>query len=593
VSARKVDTFKHVFVCGMSRSGTTLLTTILDSHPQVSMGYELLPVDLPTAENIIELIVSAQARAGDSTDRVIELLDRDGHQSLSNFVMRCDRALVSPDELISICRGFITEGVTNFEGPHMRIRLSLAVAEMKRVKERTLISGFKVNMPSVEIVSDVVPNAFFVYVVRDPRDVVASHFAANFQRSIPEITRAWENYLMKFKMFSSDHPESSLIISYEELVSSPEDTLGKLFGRLKLSTHEDSLAFFDSKASVHRRDHPNSVTLKSGFSTASVARWQTELNWEQVDEVQKACPQLESIGYLAVSDDEPVSLDPSLRRQKAEAFSRRQKYFRNEYAKLLAPYRYLPNLTWDEAAGGEKARGEEILILRHDIDHDYESALRMARWERAEGFRSTYCILHSAWYYSRLEDDRLRHTQEMLDCCLELQALGHEVSFHNNVVATSLREGVSAHTLLEGELWFLRSHGLQITGSATHGDKLCHELNFRNFELFRECVYESRGGPRTVEFQGNAVELGVVPMSRFGLRYEAYDLPRDVYITDSGGHLRLKTDTPGRGGRSRSEMSRQPPYPKIVGILTHPCWWDFEQTSDREFQVLELEASVE
>ena len=30
----------HCLVCGMSRSGTTLLVTMLDSHPEISMGYE-------------------------------------------------------------------------------------------------------------------------------------------------------------------------------------------------------------------------------------------------------------------------------------------------------------------------------------------------------------------------------------------------------------------------------------------------------------------------------------------------------------------------------------------------------------------------
>ena len=38
---------RHAFVCGYSRSGTTLLATILDSHPRISMGYELVPTGLP------------------------------------------------------------------------------------------------------------------------------------------------------------------------------------------------------------------------------------------------------------------------------------------------------------------------------------------------------------------------------------------------------------------------------------------------------------------------------------------------------------------------------------------------------------------
>jgi hypothetical protein len=576
--------FKHVFVCGMSRSGTTLLTTILDSHPRVSMAYELLPVGLPSVQGVIDAITATKASAGNSVEAVIESLEEKGHESLATFVMRCDRALVSPDDLISICRDFLGQGIVVFDGMEMRTRLSLAVAEAKRAKEGGQISGFKVNFPSVELVLEVVSDAYFVYIVRDPRDVVASHFAANFGRSIEEITRAWEGYLTKFKAFAQLHPGSASIVRYEDLVTFPQATLREMFQPLGLDLHRDVMGFSSSKASVHSRgEHPNSARLRAGFSPSSVSRWHTDLSWQQVDQIQQACGQQVVMGYPLVSDDHPAPLDRALLDQKSAAFGRRDKYFRNEYAKLLDPYRDLANLTWHEAALGETGAGSDILIVRHDVDHDYESALRMARWEQKEGIRSTYCILHSAWYYGWIVDGRIRHSTEMLECCIELQALGHEISFHNNVVAVSLLEGLDPYALLEEELWFLRSHGIRVTGSATHGDKLCHELNFRNFELFRECVYESRGGERRVSHLGNSVDLGRVSMARFGLIYEAYDLPRDVYITDSGGHLRMKRDTPGRGGKRRSELDNPPSYPTIVGILAHPCWWDFGKESTRAF----------
>lgn len=55
---------RHVFACGMSRSGTTLLATILDSHPAISMGYELLPAGLPPLAESISLLREAVAAGG-------------------------------------------------------------------------------------------------------------------------------------------------------------------------------------------------------------------------------------------------------------------------------------------------------------------------------------------------------------------------------------------------------------------------------------------------------------------------------------------------------------------------------------------------
>lgn len=53
---------RHVIACGYSRSGTTLLTTILDAHPSVAMGYEILPNPLPPLVESVALL----DRANDS-----------------------------------------------------------------------------------------------------------------------------------------------------------------------------------------------------------------------------------------------------------------------------------------------------------------------------------------------------------------------------------------------------------------------------------------------------------------------------------------------------------------------------------------------
>lgn len=50
---------KYVYPCGMFRSGTTLLATTLDSHPRISMAYELIPARVPPIPELIELIQTA------------------------------------------------------------------------------------------------------------------------------------------------------------------------------------------------------------------------------------------------------------------------------------------------------------------------------------------------------------------------------------------------------------------------------------------------------------------------------------------------------------------------------------------------------
>ncbi len=95
-------------------------------------------------------------------------------------------------------------------------------------------------------------------------------------------------------------------------------------------------------------------------------------------------------------------------------------------------------------------------------------------------------------------------------------------------------------------------------GTSTHGDQLCSRLGFGNLELFSETVYPSGGGARTLEHEGRAVTIGTRSMAEFGLTYEGYDLPRDVYITDSGGRLKVVHDAAGRAGLPEPSSSRCP-----------------------------------
>lgn len=178
------------------------------------------------------------------------------------------------------------------------------------------------------------------------------------------------------------------------------------------------------------------------------------------------------------------------------------------------------------------------MLLRHDIDHDPVTAVKMAEWEHARGLRATYCVLHSAWYYGRLNGTSYDRTSDVTEAVRRIHDLGHEISFHNNIVTVALTEGVNPEELLSVELEFLRSLGSPVTGTSSHGDKLCRVLHYKNYELFSECIVDRNGGPRTLCYRGHKILLGAHSMYEFGLEYEAYHIHRDVYISDAGGRLR-------------------------------------------------------
>jgi hypothetical protein len=582
----------------MSRSGTTLLATIFDSHPHVSMGYELLPTGLPKCAEAAEMLRDAIRQGGDGKGAA-KVLRESGQASLAQFARRCERTMVPPSELAEIFENLDAEGVREVSDLTVRARLSREVVERKRANEGTAVSGFKVNSPDVGTVAAQFENAGFLFITRDPRDVVASHIERGFDRTVAQICKAWAGYLSRFTEFA-EHHERSAVVRYEDLVRNPRPTLENACAAVGLEFAQEIERFFESKASVHVTGHANAELLRRDFFTTSIGRWARGLTREQVDEVQDACgPTIVDRGYRLAATADPVPAPEGLFASKGQAFLAKRRFYFQDYAEMVhAAAAGAIVLTWREAAQGVAA-GSEILLVRHDIDHDIENAVRIAQWEHEHGYRATYCVLHTAWYYGERSGREASRYREMVDACLEIQDLGHEISLHNAVPVVALREGLNAYDLLAEELGFLRLQGLDITGSASHGDALNRELAFTNHELFSETVHEpgrgrsSRmyggGGRRTVSHNGNSIELGAISMTEFGLDYEGYDIPRDLYITDSGGRLRSRLNTFGRGRRRRHEMETPPPYPHITAILAHPIWWnlDDDRPADSGFPTFE------
>ncbi|HET7386186.1 MAG TPA: hypothetical protein VFJ19_05915 [Nocardioidaceae bacterium] len=250
-----------------------------------------------------------------------------------------------------------------------------------------------------------------------------------------------------------------------------------------------------------------------------------------------------------------------------------RRYYADDYAGLiLGATADRPHMTLAEATAPDATPMDRVTLIRHDIDGDLENALAIARWEARHGVRSTFCVLHTAWYYGPRKDGRLvGRYRDMFDALHEIQDLGHEVALHNNVIAEALRTRTDPYDVLARELHALRSTGLNITGSAAHGGKLARRIGFRNLDLFTETSRH----PQTIRFKGHTVRVGTRSMHDFGLAYEGYDIPRDAYITDTGGQVRMVPDRAGRG-RHRHETPDLR-YGHVTAILAHPSRWNLDE----------------
>lgn len=283
------DRARLIFPCGMSRSGTTLLTTVLDSHSEIGLGYELIPPPSLNIADLLEFVEKCESQGIKSVDKVGQQLRSQGQKDEGLFLIHCHRAGLSVSQTKMVLLYLCENGVKKVKSLTDRLLVAERMVKAKQRQQNTRFYGFKLNTPSVAEAYEIFPQSYFIYIVRDPRDVVASHHKRGFDRSTEQVCKAWNNYLEKFESFYDNNSEIALIVRYEDLVTEPNDTISRIFQVLPVDLEENVFRFYESVASVHGSHHPNAQALQQNFFTSSIGRWRSELEEGEWKKIQKLC----------------------------------------------------------------------------------------------------------------------------------------------------------------------------------------------------------------------------------------------------------------------------------------------------------------
>lgn len=215
--------------------------------------------------------------------------------------------------------------------------------------------------------------------------------------------------------------------------------------------------------------------------------------------------------------------------------------------RFLGPTRDLGAFVREPAV--DRARTQRHMLLRHDVDHSIEAALRLAHAEAKMEIRATFFILHEAPYW----DSPL-----LLEAVRQIADFGHEVGLHINALA-EWYSGARVSDVIERALSRLRSTGVEVSGCSAHGDRRCYEGQFINYwafeelrptePLLRESGRSAEGiltsdESRQITYpldhtivrpDGERFALWSLRMADYGLAYEASHVDTDRYFSDSGG----------------------------------------------------------
>lgn len=199
---------RPIFIVGCQRSGTTLLRLMLDSHPRISCGPEtrfLAPLARVTEEQ---------------------------WRRLANFGF--------PEEYWHTAIARFFDGIQS-DYAHQRGKARWA--------DKT--PRYALELPRLD---RLFPQCQVIHVLRDGRDVVASHRARWGWRAAARAVEKWPRYVREARAAGADlGPERYLEVRYERLVAEPEVTLREILEFLGEPWDE---------AVMHHEDHPHDVADK-------------------------------------------------------------------------------------------------------------------------------------------------------------------------------------------------------------------------------------------------------------------------------------------------------------------------------------------
>ena len=281
------------FIVGVARSGTTLLRMMLDAHSQLG---------IPPETHFIPEVAKAVQDAGENAREV--------------FLGRIVESRVWKDFRIdpASLRARLETSEPFQIGPALRAFYQLYVERFGKTRWGDKTPTYLTQM---RLIQNLLPEACFIHVIRDGRDIVLS--VKDLWFGPGTAVEAAENWIERITAARSDaaHLQNYLEIRYEDLVLETETTLRKVCAFIDLPWEAGMLEYHrgaderlaeishDVKAADGKRIVKAEQRVGIHARTAQqpdasrIGRWKSEMPTTEREQFEKiARPMLAELGYL-------------------------------------------------------------------------------------------------------------------------------------------------------------------------------------------------------------------------------------------------------------------------------------------------------
>jgi hypothetical protein len=262
--APTAKTLPPVFMYGMDRSGTTMLSLIVGAHPDIAVPYPVAGLWYTLADKYSP---GAMPFDGDRCAALIE--EALAHNRIKDWDVALTADLVEVQLKDWTFPGVVDAFYRAYAG-------QVGKANWAQMDIRTL--------DRLTDAADWFPDARFVHIVRDGRDVAVSHQSYPFGAgNIAECAHAWaQRVRSNCALGRLLGPRRYHLLRYEDLILAPEETLRELCDFLDVGFSPEMLKYretIDSKVPGDRMWLWSN--LRQPMDRSKVARWRQDMTATQ------------------------------------------------------------------------------------------------------------------------------------------------------------------------------------------------------------------------------------------------------------------------------------------------------------------------
>lgn len=290
-----------ILIGGDGRSGTTLVASVLDAHPDLAVGPELHFRGPP---NLGPLMLEGLQRLGDNDPAMTsEGVKEFPHLGPAlRFIRRAERFGVGYVRLKELIEQAMEESGSELESFEDRCRLVEMMGTDVAGAHEKKIWGMKImrEIKGLDRYLAVWPGARIVHVIRDGRDVASSQIKDGRSwgyECVEEAADKWSQLLGKVRRFAEDDRVKE--IRYEDIVTDPKASLYALLDFIgverseRVLSHEEFVRVGDSGVR-----HPSTAAVGRPLNADSLGRYRHDLTPEEVSAFERtAWKCLREYGY--------------------------------------------------------------------------------------------------------------------------------------------------------------------------------------------------------------------------------------------------------------------------------------------------------